>query len=196
MKKGIPLLAVAGLVMAACGRNEPVAEAPPAATSPGGMELTATGAATPAAARVQLESRSNSTAVGELEFSASDGSVSITGELAGLTPGKEHAFHVHEVGDCSAPDATSAGSHFNPAGAPHGPPTVAPNERHVGDMPNLLADAQGRATVTASIMGATLRDGGPNDLIGRAVIVHADRDDYVTQPTGNAGGRIACGVIR
>lgn len=196
MKKTIPLLAASCLVAVACGRNEPVAEAPPAATSPTGMELTATGAATPAAAMAQLESRSGSTAVGELEFTASDGAVTIRGELAGLTAGKEHAFHVHERGDCSAPDAESAGPHFNPGNGPHGPPTVAQNERHLGDLPNLLADAQGRSAVTAAIIGATLRDGGPNDLVGKAVIVHVDRDDYVTQPSGASGSRIACGVIR
>lgn len=196
MKNKSWLLAASCLTLAACGNDPAPAEAPPPATSPTGMELTATGAAVPAAAMAQLEGKSGTSTVGELQFTAGEGGVSITGEITGLTPGKEHGFHVHETGDCSAPDASSAGEHFNPADAPHGPPTVAQNERHVGDLPNVLADGEGRAAITAAVENATLRDAGPNDLIGKAVVVHANRDDYVTQPSGGSGNRIACGVIR
>jgi len=191
------LLAATCLVMAACTREDASPIEDPAGTTANATDqLGPSGALEPASAIARLESKSGSEATGELELSAVDGGVSITGELAGLTAGSEHAFHVHEVGDCSAPDASSAGGHFNPAGAPHGPPTVAPNERHLGDMPNVVADTNGISAVTASVRGATLRDGGPNDLIGKAVVVHEKRDDYMTQPAGDAGGRIACGVIR
>src|SRR5690606_24831997 len=194
MKNKLLLITLCCAAAAACSRQDAPrdpGEGPgaPAAT-------TATGASEPASAVAQLESRSGSMATGQLELRAGDNGVSITGEVAGLTAGSEHAFHVHEVGDCSAPDASSAGGHFNPAGAPHGPPTVAPNERHLGDMPNVVADTNGASAVTASVRGATLRDGGPNDLIGKALVVHEKRDDYMTQPSGDAGGRIACGVIR
>jgi Cu-Zn family superoxide dismutase len=91
-------------------------------------------------------------------------------------------------------DAKSAGDHFNPTGAPHGAPASA--DHHLGDIPNINADSSGHATLAASITGATLRDGGPTDLVGKALVVHAQRDDYKTQPSGDSGARIACGVVR
>lgn len=195
MKNRNVLLLACCIAAVACSRNDAPREPGEGPGAPA-TATTATGAATPASAVAQLESRSGSTATGQLQFTMSDGGVSITGELAGLTPGTEHGFHVHETGDCSAADASSAGGHFNPHNAQHGPPTVAQNERHLGDMPNVVADENGRSAITAAIPGATLRDGGVNDLIGKAVVVHAQRDDYVTQPSGDAGGRITCGVIR
>ena len=102
-----------------------------------------------------------------------------------------HGFHVHETGDCSALDASSAGAHYNPAGAAHGDPASVTH--HAGDIPNVQADESGRARVDARVQGVSL--GGANDIIGRALIVHADPDDYTTQPSGNSGARIACGVI-
>lgn len=189
------LIAVCCAAAAACSRNDAPREPGEGPGAPASA-VTATGAAEPATATVQLESKSGSTATGQLELTASEGGVSLTGEIAGLTAGSEHAFHVHETGDCSAADASSAGGHFNPHSAQHGPPTVAQSERHLGDMPNIVADENGRSAITAAIPGATLRDGGMNDLIGKAVVVHEKRDDYVTQPSGDAGSRIACGVIR
>lgn len=119
--------------------------------------------------------------------------VRIVGHLDGVTAGTTHGFHVHETGDCSAPDASSAGPHFNPADHAHGYP--GEGEHHVGDMPNLVADADGGLQVDTIIPGATLRDGGSNDIVGRALVLHAQADDYVTQPSGDSGARIACGVI-
>jgi len=116
--------------------------------------------------------------------------VLVRGRVTGLKPNQEHGFHVHEKGDCSAPDATSAGGHFNPDGKPHGP-QGAPH--HAGDLPALKADASGAANIRATIDGSVLA--GANALAGKGVIVHANPDDYTTQPTGNSGGRIACGVI-
>jgi Cu-Zn family superoxide dismutase len=121
------------------------------------------------------------------------GGVSIVGQVGNLEPGSKHGFHVHDKGDCSAPDGSSAGGHFNPTSQEHGNP--AAGTHHLGDMLNLEADAQGTANVMVTIAGATLHDGGPNDLIGKGIIVHADPDDYATQPSGNSGGRLACGRI-
>src|SRR6266542_4452126 len=104
-----------------------------------------------------------------------------------------HGFHVHEKGDCTAPDGMSAGGHFNPLGKPHGHYESA--ERHAGDMPSLVADASGNATLTVTL--DTIKVGsGATDVVGKSVIVHKDPDDYKTQPTGNSGARVACGVIK
>ncbi|QDW66647.1 superoxide dismutase family protein [Luteimonas granuli] len=124
---------------------------------------------------------------------AIDGGVAISGQVNGLAPGSEHGFHVHENGDCSAPDASSAGGHFNPQASAHG--RVGEGEHHVGDTDNIVADDTGVAMIDTRLEGATLGDGAPTDIMGKSVIVHADPDDYTTQPTGNAGARLACGVI-
>jgi Cu-Zn family superoxide dismutase len=118
-------------------------------------------------------------------------SVKVVADIEGLTPGQKHAFHIHQYGDCSSPDGMSAGGHYNPEGHQHGLPDG--ENRHAGDLGNVQADEQGKAhyeiTVTnISIMGAK------NPIIGRGVIVHAKVDDG-GQPVGNAGARIACGVI-
>lgn len=152
----------------------------------------ATPSADKPAALARLEARSGSQASGLVKFHAAGDKVRVEAEVAGLTPG-EHGFHIHEVGDCSAPDATSAKGHFNPAGAPHGHPGHAPH--HAGDMPNLVADASGKAHLTYELSGVTLGEGG-NGILGRSVVVHASADDYRSQPAGNSGARIACGVIQ
>lgn len=145
-------------------------------------------------AQAVLAGASGNEAAGVLQLTAAQGGVSITGEITGLSHNAQHGFHVHEIGDCSAPDASSAGGHLNPAGAGHGNPQSP--ERHLGDMPNLTSDDAGKAVVSVTIPEATLHGGGPNDLVGRAVVVHAGRDDYVSQPAGDSGARIACGVVR
>ncbi|MGH8668703.1 MAG: superoxide dismutase family protein, partial [Burkholderiales bacterium] len=99
----------------------------------------------------------------------------------------------HEAGDCSSGDGESAKGHFNPQGKPHGHP--GSSERHAGDLPSLKAEKSGRAKVDVQADIITVTP-GPNSIVGRAVIVHANPDDYKTQPTGNAGARLACGVIR
>lgn len=117
--------------------------------------------------------------------------VVVRARVTGLTPNHEHGFHVHEKGDCSAPDASSAGEHLNPQGKPHGPQHA---DHHAGDLPSLKADASGVAATSFEVKG-TLLGAGATDLIGKALVVHADPDDYMTQPSGNSGKRIACGVI-
>ncbi len=115
--------------------------------------------------------------------------VKVTAHLTGLKPGK-HGFHVHEKGDCSAPDATSAGGHFNPTKKEHGEPSPM---HHMGDLGNIEAGPDGMAHYETTVDFVEME--GPNSVVGKAVIVHADPDDLKSQPTGNAGGRQACGVI-
>jgi Cu-Zn family superoxide dismutase len=151
-------------------------------------------ALSPAAPRALavMESKSGSTVTGRVELTEKGGQVRAHVELAGLAPGSEHGFHVHDKGDCSAPDATSAGGHFNPGGTAHGRAGVAPH--HAGDLPSLVADAHGNVRTDLVLEGVTLA-AGPTSIIGRAFVVHRDRDDYTSQPAGNSGPRIACGVI-
>lgn len=199
----ITLLAGAlALALAACG-GEPAAvdeaatpPAMPAATeaaveqAPAAPDMTT---ASTADAIAVLSATEGSAVTGELAFTVVEGGVRIQGQVNGLPPNGEHGFHVHETGDCSAPDGTSAGGHFNPMATAHG--RVGAGEHHVGDTDNIVADDTGVARVDARLEGATLADGAPGDILGRGVIVHADADDYATQPTGNAGARLACGVI-
>ena len=140
----------------------------------------------------QLQSTTGSTATGTVSFVKSGDKVVVKGEVRGLKPNAEHGFHVHEKGDCSSGDGLSAGGHFNPDGKPHG--NHADMAHHAGDLPSLKADASGVAKF--SFESTTIAVGsGPSDVIGRGLIVHRDPDDYKTQPTGNAGPRLACAVI-
>jgi len=127
---------------------------------------------------------------GVVTFTKVEGGVMITADVTGLTPGK-HGFHIHEFGDCSAADATSAGGHFNPGHMEHGAPDTA--ARHAGDFGNLEADESGKAHYERvdTIISLT----GAHSIIGHGVIVHEKADDLKSQPTGNAGARVACGVI-
>jgi len=138
-----------------------------------------------------LEPTRGNTAQGTVWFSQQGPEVWMRGRVTGLKPGQEHGFHVHEKGDCSSGDGMSSGGHLNPDGKPHGPQTAA---HHAGDLPALKADASGNAVVNARFTGTVLGSGA-GDIAGKALIVHAGPDDYTTQPTGNSGARIACGVI-
>ncbi|HEY2863723.1 MAG TPA: superoxide dismutase family protein [Casimicrobiaceae bacterium] len=129
---------------------------------------------------------------GNVSFEQQGDKVLVDARLAGLSPGA-HGFHIHEKGDCNSSDGMSAGGHFNPTGKRHGNPTSA--EHHAGDMPALIADASGNATMRAELAPMSV-GGGVTDIVGKSVIVHKDPDDYATQPTGNSGARVACGVIR
>ncbi|MCC6424844.1 MAG: superoxide dismutase family protein [Phycisphaerales bacterium] len=129
---------------------------------------------------------------GLVTFTAVDGGVRVVAELHGLKPDSHHGFHIHEKGDLSAPDLSSAGGHFNPDQHHHGGPGSA--AAHAGDLGNITADAKGDAHLETTLSGVTL-EVGPRGLVGRSVIVHADADDLKTDPAGNAGPRIAGGVI-
>lgn len=186
------LLALAVVLsLAACAKKEapPAAELPPEPTQPTAESATPP----PAVHRVVLKPTQNNQAAGELTLASEAGAVVITGQLTGLKPDTEHGFHIHEKGDCSAPDASSAGGHFNPGAQEHGNPEGGVH--HAGDMLNAKSDAQGNATVTAKANGVTLGDAGPNDVVGKSVVLHEKADDYKTQPSGDSGARIACGVI-
>ena len=144
-------------------------------------------------ASASLESKSGSTAKGEVTFVWQGHDVLINGKFTGLKPNAEQGFHVHEKGDCSSPDAMSAGPHFNPETKAHGMPNSGMN--HAGDLPNIKSDASGNATYTAMLHGFAVNT-GPNGIVGRSVVVHRDPDDYKSQPAGNSGPRIACGLIK
>lgn len=184
------LFAASVIALSACSSTPSTSGAPPAASS---TATTPAAVSTAKAANVNLASASASLVSGRLSVVPMRDGVHLTGEVGGLAPNSTHAIHIHEKGDCSAADASSAGGHFNPAGAPHG--KVGSGAHHGGDMDNLVADAEGVAKVDVHASGVTLGGGAANDVAGRAVIVHASADDYRTQPTGNAGGRIACGII-
>jgi len=142
-------------------------------------------------AGTSLQPRSGSATSGQANFRQQGDRVLVRVEVSGLTPGQEHGLHIHDKGDCSAPDAMSAGGHFNPTGKPHGPQNA---DHHGGDLPALKADASGKARTEYSVTGVTVAP-GPTSIVGRSLVVHKDADDYKTQPTGNSGARIACGVI-
>jgi len=130
---------------------------------------------------------------GRLTITAVGDGVRIAGELGGLARGGTHAIHVHERGDCSAADGSSAGGHFNPTASAHGRASTAVH--HAGDIDNLVANANGVARVDSRVVGVTLGSGGANDILGRALVIHAGPDDYTSQPAGNSGARVGCGVI-
>lgn len=156
-------------------------------------ELPETNTSTARAATVLLAPASGSLVSGRLNAAPMGNGVHFVGEIGGLGKGGTHAIHIHEKGDCSAADASSAGAHFNPASKAHG--KVESGSHHAGDMNNIVADRNGVAQVSVHAAGVSLGGGSRNDIAGRAVIVHAAPDDYSTQPTGNAGGRVACGII-
>lgn len=139
---------------------------------------------------VELTPTEGNTAVGTVTFTSENGSVRAEAMISGLAPGP-HGIHIHEIGDCSAPDASSAGEHFNPEGDPHGGPDD--EERHVGDLGNIEADQD--STAQLDLDDERLAMSGPNSIIGKALVVHAGEDDQTTQPSGDSGSRVACGVI-
>ncbi len=129
---------------------------------------------------------------GTVWFTKTENGIKVVADVRGLTPGK-HGFHIHQYGDCTAPDGTSAGGHFAPDGSPHGAPSDPADQRHVGDLGNLNADEEGVAHLEWT--DPVISFSGGHNIIGRAVVVHAGEDDLESQPTGDAGARVACGVI-
>ena len=130
--------------------------------------------------------------VGNVSFTALEHGVRVKGEVRGLPPGTEHGFHIHEKGDCGD-NGNASGGHFNPAGGVHGK-FAAPGS-HAGELPSLMAGADGTARFSVEVHSISLADGAANNVVGRALVVHRDRDDFTTQPAGNSGPRIACAVI-
>ncbi|MDX8044778.1 superoxide dismutase family protein [Gracilibacillus sp. S3-1-1] len=133
-------------------------------------------------------------AVGTANFKEQDDSVAVEIKVEGLAPGF-HGIHIHEFAKCEAPDFQSAGNHFNPEGKEHG--LMHPDGAHLGDLPNIEVAEDGTADVELEVQGATLMEGDKSLLRedGTSIIIHADADDGISQPAGNAGERIVCGVI-
>ena len=184
MRIRLPLTSLAVLSLAACTQPVTKPEPPPAPVA----------VSTAQQAEANLSPASASLVSGRVALVPQADGVHITGVIGGLPRGKQAAFHVHEKGDCSAMDASSAGGHFNPATQPHG--RAGSGAHHAGDMDNLQANAEGVVHVDVHLRGVTLGGGAANDIAGRALVVHAGADDYHSQPAGNAGARVACGVIR
>jgi len=146
-------------------------------------------------ATANLQATKGNAASGVVTFGQGNGKVFVSGEIKGLKPNAEHGFHVHEKGDCSSGDGMSTGGHFNPTSKPHGAHgDMGSDAHHVGDLPVLKADANGSVKFNFESTSITVGSGVAN-IVGRGLIVHRDPDDYKTQPTGNAGPRIACAVI-
>jgi superoxide dismutase, Cu-Zn family len=144
-------------------------------------------------ATAKLQPTKGNNASGTVDFYQLGNKVRVVANVSGLVPGREHGFHIHDAGDCSSDDGMSAKGHFNPLGKPHAHFTSP--ERHAGDMPALKADTYGNARLEQDLDVITVGPGATS-IVGRGLIVHADPDDYKTQPTGNAGARIACAVIQ
>lgn len=178
--------------------------ATPAATRPGRLVAAVLLGCTAAASLVAhghgnmmtstavLVSTSGSSVSGTLKFhEAQDRVVHIRGTVEGLTPGK-HGFHIHVNGNCDSPDGMSAGGHYAPAGGRHGAPDA--KQRHMGDLGNIVADANGRAEVDVTVRGITIALMGTASVGDRSIVIHAAEDDF-SDPAGNSGARVACGVI-
>jgi superoxide dismutase, Cu-Zn family len=136
-----------------------------------------------------LESKSGSKVTGTVTFTKMGDEVQVVADIQNLTPGK-HGFHIHEKGDCSAADASSAGGHFNPTHQHHGGPMTA--EHHAGDLGNIEADASGKAHLDWK---GKLSLSGTDSIVGKSIVIHEKEDDLKTDPAGNSGARIGCGVI-
>jgi superoxide dismutase, Cu-Zn family len=177
----VPVLATAGLIVAAAAVGSR-AQVPHA----GGMM-----AGSPVSHAIAvLQPTKDSKVSGTVTFDQAEGGVKVVAKIDGLTKGP-HGFHIHEFGDASSPDGAAAGAHFNPTKADHGAPTSG--KRHVGDLGNIEADDSGHASL--EVVDPMLSFTGPNSILGRGVVVHAKADDLKTQPSGDAGGRLAVGVI-
>jgi Cu-Zn family superoxide dismutase len=175
------------LILAACGCEPP----PPGEGANPDSKPPAASSQTMIRAVALLNPTQGNQAKGTVTFTPEGNGVRVVADVTGLKEGM-HGFHVHEKGDCSASDGTSAGGHFNPLGVAHGGPGA--DQHHIGDLGNISADASGNAHLDKVFSFLSLS--GTNSIVGRGLIVHAGKDDLTSQPTGDAGGRVACGVIQ
>ncbi len=188
-------------VGSACGKKKEE-KAEPAPEPVAAPEKPAAPPATPVVPKAAVESAtatlaaaSESNVAGTVTFTVSDKGMKVEAKITGLTPG-DHGFHVHKTGDCSAPDAKSAGGHYNPGGVDHGAP--GSDAHHTGDLGNIVADKDGVAEMSVDFPAThlSLDAAKRNNIVGKAVIVHGGADDMKSQPSGNAGPRVGCGVIK
>lgn len=173
------------LSAAGCASDKQPAESATSEPPPAARETVPAGGAI-----VEIAPRSESALSGTARFEPLDDGLRVVVRVQGAPPG-EHGVHIHQVGDCSAPDGSSAGDHFNPEGHDHGRP---PEVRHMGDFGNLLVNGDGVGTLEILVPGGSLEPDNPHSFAGRSIIVHAQPDDG-SQPSGNSGARIGCGVI-
>lgn len=179
----LPLLTVSLVLIVGCQAQE---EAQPIDTEAMAEEMS------PQVATANLQSLSDSGVSGTVSFTTQDGGILVEATVEGFEPNSRHGFHIHENGDCG--DAgQAAGGHFAPQDSPHGAPADPDSLRHVGDFGNLEAGENGVATYNR--VDSLIAFDGEANIVGKAVIVHAGQDDLESQPTGEAGGRIACGII-
>jgi len=193
MRIALTLVFAAAAGLAACASKPaaaPASVAAPAVSASPEVKVTEPFFGRTKAAVATLTPSATSGATGIVTFSGSGTSVEVHAIVAGLQPGSIHAFHVHDVGNCASADFLSAGDHFNPTHKPHGPQD---QPHHAGDMPSLMADPSGKIDARFTLEGVTV--GGTDGFVGHAVLLHASADNYQAQPSGNAGARIACGVI-
>lgn len=177
--KGLGILAAAALSGAALAASTALATPPDGASAP--------------SAKATIESKSGSKVTGKAVFTElPSGGVKAEIWIENATPGT-HGLHIHEKGDCSAADATSAGGHFNSAGNPHAAP--ADKARHNGDFGNIEVGADGKGHLEITTDMLTVKP-GPNSVVGKSVVFHEKADDLKTQPSGAAGGRFGCGVVQ
>ncbi|MDF3068848.1 MAG: Superoxide dismutase [Polyangiaceae bacterium] len=178
----------------AAPESTPPAEPPaaPAEASPAAEPAAAAPAAAPRTIEVPLEAKSGSKLAGKAVLTETEGGVHVVLTVEGIAPG-DHGAHVHETGDCSSPDGKSAGGHFNPHSKDHGLP--GGDKRHLGDLGNITIGKDGKGSLDITAPGANLKEGDAQSFVGRAIIVHAKKDDG-GQPVGNAGDRLGCGVIK
>lgn len=191
MRRSLVLLAA--LALAACAEDAAVTPRESTFESDLGPEAVAE---TDRAVRAVLDELDGSGVSGTVTIREADDALRIRVALAGLAPG-DHGFHVHE-GDSCGPDAEgtpggAAGGHFNPLVSEHGAPTAAPTDRHAGDLGNVTANEEG--LVAGTVVDSVLTLSGPTSVIGRTLVVHAGADDLTSQPSGDAGARVACGVV-
>ena len=177
---------VLALFAAGCGRGDDGAEMESDTTAVDTTAMDVTDQAT-----AQLSPTQGNNVSGTVTFTSENGGVRIEAHVTGLAPGK-HGIHVHQNGDCSAPDASSAGDHFQSPGQQHGAPDST--QRHTGDLGNMEAGQDSTAHFT--LVDSVLTLSGPNSVVGKAVVVHEGEDDLATQPSGDSGARVACGVVQ
>jgi len=151
----------------------------------------------PAIGKIVINPKNKSAVYGEIFIRIEKKICYMSGNISGLTPGKTHAVHIHDKGDCSSDCGTSAGGHWNPLGQKHGKWNEKTKEGyHLGDVGNIKADTNGIAIINFKTANWSFNDNSNLDILGKSIIIHADADDLVSQPSGNAGKRIGCGVIK
>lgn len=191
MRKTLWILSIA-TSLAGCAHDEAARPAPETPAS-AKVELPEATAGSTSRANALLSPKSgNTTLRGQADFTQTPDGVRLTLKVKGV-PSGEHGAHIHEKGDCSDPEAKNAGIHWNPAGHKHGAPP--PGASHLGDLGNIQVDAEGNGQLELITRDWSIGSGAADDVVGKSIVIHADVDDLATDPAGNSGARIGCGVI-